>query len=345
MPLKGVNFQNMSICMVEKLAFRVLIISALLGGTLAGAGGFKYRFTSIGEDLGSGRTVVGCIRYHTVSSSETLLDIARQYGLGFSDIQILHPEIDPWIPKVGTQLSIPTCWILPPSKHEGVVINLPELRLYRFFPRIRMVKTYPVGIGVMGWETPEGNCRVVDRKEDPTWMVPLSLREKYGIISMPPGLENPLGKYWIGLSIKGYGMHGTNSPWGVGRLISHGCIRLYPEHIEKLYQEVPVNTPVEIIYEPVKVGFKDMEIFIEVHPDWYGKISDMEEYTINRLKELDLIDYIEMEKVKAALERQNGVPIRIGTLQKGGDRSVAKEAVVSLCCNHLFTQLDKEENR
>lgn len=335
----------MSGCIIGRVTFQVLTILAFLGSTAVSAGGFKYRFASIGEDHRSERTVVGCVRSHTVTPNETLLDIARKYGLGFNDIQILHPEVDPWIPEAGVRLSIPTCWILPPSKYEGVVINLPELRLYRFFPRIRMVKTYPVGIGVMGWETPEGIYRVVDRKEDPTWTVPLSLREKYGIISMPPGSENPLGKYWIGLSRKGYGMHGTNFPWGVGRLISHGCIRLYPEHIAKLYREVPVNTPVEIIYEPVKVGFKDMGIFIEVHPDLYGKISDMEKYTLNRLKESALIDYISMKKVKAALEKQSGVPVCIGTLQKGGEMSVAKEAVVSLSCNHLFTQLDKEENQ
>jgi L,D-transpeptidase ErfK/SrfK len=335
----------MSLYMIGRVAFQVIIILALSGITSVNAGGFKYRFASVGEDPSSARTVVGCIRSHTVTGTETLLDIAREYGLGFNDIEILHPEVNPWIPEAGVQLSIPTCWILPPSKYEGVVINLPELRLYRFFPRVQMVKTYPVGIGVMGWETPEGNYRVVDRQEDPTWMVPLSLREKYGIISMPPGSENPLGKYWIGLSIKGYGMHGTNFPWGVGRLVSHGCIRLYPEHIAKLYQEVPVNTPVEIIYEPVKLGFKDRGIFIEVHPDLYGKIPDLEEYTLNRLKESALMNFISMEKVKAALERQNGVPVCIGMLRKGGDISVAKEAAVSPCRNHLFTQLDKEENQ
>ncbi len=297
----------------------------LIGGELAYAGGFRYRFSSPGDDLGIKETVVGCIRIHTVTPKETLLDIARDYELGINEIQILYPQIDPWIPEPGLRLSIPTEWILPPTKYQGVLINLPELRLYRFFPRIGMVKTYPVGVGDMGWETPEGVYRVVNRKVHPTWVIPPFLRKKYNTTIIPPGPNNPLGKYWIGLSRKGYGIHGTNFPWGVGRLVSHGCIRLYPEHIAQLFQEVPVFTPVEIIYEPVKFGVKNGEIFLEVHPDLYGKIGDMEEYTRKRMQELGLFDYISMDDVKEALQQENGVPVRVGCIEKGGDK--AKDAM------------------
>ena len=140
------------------------------------------------------------------------------------------------------------------------MINLPEMRLYRFFPRIGAVKTYPVGIGGQHGKTPEGTCWVVDRRVDPTWVVPASLKEKYDVPMIPPGPENPLGRYWLGLSRKGYGIHGTDFPWCVGRAVSNGCIRLYPEHIEQLFGKPPVGIWVEIVYEPVKVGFRRGEI-------------------------------------------------------------------------------------
>jgi len=274
----------------------IAILFWMLLPTPAHGGGFSYRLPTPDSDPGTWRTVVGVMRYHTVAPKETLLDIARKYGLGFNELRILYPRMDPWIPERGTQLTIPTRWVLPPTRLEGIVINLPELRLYRFFPRIHMVKTYPIGIGDQGWETPEGTYRIVDRKEDPTWVIPPSLRPKYGAARIPPGPRNPLGKYWLGISLDGYGIHGTNFPWGVGRLVSHGCIRLYPEHIVQLFQEVEVGTPVEIIYEPVKIGFERGRIYIEVHPDPYGKRSNLEEETKIRLQKMGLWGYISIER-------------------------------------------------
>ena len=290
----------------------VWISCCILGEGSAHAGAFKYRLSSPGDNPASVETVVGCIQMHTIAPKETLLDIARNYGLGFNEIQLPYHHLDPWIPEPGLCLSIPTQWVLPPTKHEGVVINLPEMRLYRFFPLIKMVKTYPVGIGDLGWETPQGVYRVVEHEVDPTWEIPPSLQEKYGITWVPPGPENPLGKYWIGLSRKGYGIHGTNFPWGVGRLVSHGCIRLYPEHINQLFKEIPLGTPVEIIYEPVKIGFRNGEIFLEVHPDPYKKFVDLETHTRSRLQELGLWGYISKEGLQVALKTRNGVPAKIG---------------------------------
>jgi L,D-transpeptidase ErfK/SrfK len=193
------------------------------------------------------------------------------------------------------------------------------MRLYHFFPKINMVATYPVGIGDIGWETPKALTRVMNRRVDPTWAVPKSLRAKYQTIWMPPGPDNPLGKYWIGLSLKGYGIHGTNSPWGVGRLVSHGCIRLYPEDIAILFENVSVNTPVEIVYEPVKMGIRNNNIFIEVHPDIYRRIPNMRTQTIHRLHELGWLRSVSVSKVNDALDKQSGVPVRVGFLKKGGD--------------------------
>jgi L,D-transpeptidase ErfK/SrfK len=150
----------------------------------------------------------------------------------------VHPEqsiLDPWVPPEGLELTIPTFWILPEGNWNGILINIPERRLYFFFKKISMVKTFPIGIGVTENFTPTGRFYIRDKRVSPTWHIPISLREKYeGRKSIPPGPDNPLGSHWMGLSIKGYGIHGTNFPWAVGRLVSHGCIRLYPEDIVRL---------------------------------------------------------------------------------------------------------------
>ena len=271
-----------------KLAKRGCSLSGCLAVGLvwrafAFAGAFEYRLPDQRTSPGTWNTVVGFMQVHTVGRNETLLDIARLHGLGFNEIQLLHPRTDPWIPEPGSDVAVPTQWVLPPTRHQGIVINLPEMRLYCFFPRIHAVKTYPVGIGDLATPTPEGTYWVAERSVDPTWVIPTSLREKYGVLMIPPGPENPLGKYWLGLSQKGYGIHGTNFAWCVGRSVSNGCIRLYPEHIEPLFQETPTGTWVEIIYEPVKIGVRQGQIFVEVHPDLYGRLHRMEDYAVQRL--------------------------------------------------------------
>ena len=288
----------------------VLVISA----QKAIAGGFSY---------GNNKTVFGVVQHHIVLPKETLFDIARNFGLGYNELSLLYPKMDTWNPSPGQNIVIPTQWILPSTKLFGLVINLPEFRLYHFFPEIKMVTTYPVGIGDVGWETPVAVGHVIYREIDPTWLVPKSLRAKYGVTTIPPGPKNPLGKYWLGLSLIGYGIHGTNSPWGIGKRVSHGCIRLYPEHIALLFENVSVNTPVEIIYEPVKIGFQDQNIFIEVHPDIYNRIPDMQAQTFRRLHELGIFSNVSVSLVKDALEKQNGLPVRVGFLKKGGDNTIA----------------------
>ena len=288
----------------------------LLWKTFAWAGAFRYQLPDRRKDPVTWSTVVGFMQEDTVGHKETLLDIARRYGLGFNEIQLLHSDTDPWIPESGRDLAIPTQWVLPPTRHKGIVINLPEMRLYHFFPRIKAVKTYPVGIGDRETQTPEGVFWVVDRSTDPTWTIPESLREKYDVASIPPGPQNPLGKYWLGISRRGYGIHGTNFPWCVGRSVSNGCIRMYPEHIEPLFQEVRAGTVVEIIYEPVKVGFREGNIFVEVHPDIYEKIDDMEAYAIQRVREAVDLKYVSMESLQQALEARNGVPVLVGSFHE-----------------------------
>jgi L,D-transpeptidase ErfK/SrfK len=299
---------------INKISSFVMSIFLVIGAQKAIASGFSY---------GNNKTVIGVVRHHIVVPKETLSDIVRNYGLGYNELSLLYPKMDPWLPSPGQNLVIPTQWILPSTKLFGLVINLPEFRLYHFIPKTKMVSTYPVGIGDVGWETPVAASHIIYRQVDPTWLVPKSLRAKYGATTIPPGPKNPLGKYWLGLSLSGYGIHGTNAPWGIGKRVSHGCIRLYPEHIALLFENVSVNTPVEIIYEPVKIGFRDQNIFIEVHPDIYNRIPDMQAQTFRRLHELGIFSNVSVSLVKDALEKQNGLPVRVGFLKKGGDNTIA----------------------
>lgn len=175
-----------------------------------------------------------------------------------------------------------------------------------------MVKTFPIGIGVTENTTPIGRFYVKEKRISPTWHIPLSLREKYeGRKFIPPGPDNPLGSHWLGLSIKGYGIHGTNFPWAVGRLVTHGCIRLYPEDILNLYPIVPIGTPVNIVYEPIKIGFQEGHIFIEVHEDIYQRIPDFLQFTLKKLEKKGIKNLVKIEKLKEALDQKRGVPIEI----------------------------------
>ncbi len=175
-----------------------------------------------------------------------------------------------------------------------------------------MVKTFPIGIGVTENTTPTGRFYVKDKRVFPTWHIPPSLREKYeGRRFIPPGPDNPLGSHWLGLSINGYGIHGTNFPWAVGRLVTHGCIRLYPEDILLLYPMIPVGTLVNIIYEPIKIGFNQDRIFIEVHEDIYHRIIDPYQFTLKKLEEKEIKNLVDLEKMKEGLDQRRGVPIDI----------------------------------
>jgi L,D-transpeptidase ErfK/SrfK len=278
-----------------------------------------YQYTPAAKDPSKKMTVIGQMQVHTVKTGETLLDIARHYGLGISEMQAFHPEKDPWLLEEGSDLQVPSLWIVPETKHRAVVINVPEMRLYRFHAKKGTVSTYPVTVGEEETQTPLGTFRVVDREVDPEWNIPAKLQHKYKTKIIPAGDDNPIGKYWLGLSARGYGIHGTDNAWSVGRVLSNGCIRLYPEDMEKLFRDVPVGTVVEIVYESVKFGYREGIIFVEVHEDPYGFIEDAEQLARSVAKSRGIEEYVDWEKVDEAIEWKNGVPIPVGTLPKGGD--------------------------
>lgn len=261
-------------------------------------------------------TVVGEPSRYKIQPKDDFLEIARRFGLGFNEVDLLFPQTNKWTLPPGKTISLPTFWVLPPTQHHQLVINVPELRLYFFDKASSTVQTYPIGIGDEGWETPLGVFHIVEKRTNPTWYIPASLQEKYGMASMPPGPENPLGEFMMKFSAGPYGIHGTAMPWGVGRLVSHGCIRCYPEHIALLFPQVGVGTKLEIIYEPVKFGVRNGQLFVEAHPDVYGKIPDYAQYARTKLEQHPLAKYVDQKQYALAVRLKNGVPTnvsRVGT--------------------------------
>ena len=222
-----------------------------------------------------GNDVVGALTTVTAREEDTLLDIARRHGLGYEDIVRANPDVDTWLPGEGTEVTLPTRYVLPPGPRSGVVLNLAEYRLY-YYPtpeegKPAVVMTYPISIGRMDWETPLGRTTIISKVKNPSWYPPESIRAEHAADGdplpriVPAGPQNPLGDYAMRLGLPGYLIHGTNRPDGVGMRVTHGCIRMFPEDIDYLFGRVNVSTAVRIINEPVKIGWNADELVIEVH--------------------------------------------------------------------------------
>jgi len=278
----------------------LLLLLPCVGGTHAA----RYAMPAPGDDL------IGQPQLVRASRSETLLDIARAYDVGQEAILRANPEVDRWLPKEGDPVWIPTQFILPEVKREGLVLNLPEMRIYHFHhvgsDNAPVVDTYPASIGRMDWQTPLGETRVVSKQRDPAWYPPESLKQEAAAKGepvpdvVPPGPDNPLGQYALRLGVPGYLIHGTNKPYGVGMRVSHGCVRLLPEDIEQLFSQLPVGTPVQIINQPVKTGWLDGVLYLEVHPpleEDHTARADPLRFTLERV-------YARLEKQPAVLKGQ-----------------------------------------
>ena len=216
--------------------------------------------------LSQSSDIIGKEVTYTVRDKETLIDIARKFDITFADIMSANGRIDPWLPKINRKILIPKRHIMPSVKRDGIIINLGDLRIY-FYKNHLLIGTYPIGIGRSGWETPLGLAEVIEKKTDPFWIPPDSVREEDPSLPkiVAPGEDNPLGTRAIYLSMPSYLIHGTNKPYGVGMKVSHGCIRMYPEDVESLFDLVEVGTKVNIINEPIKVGWHNNNLYIEVH--------------------------------------------------------------------------------
>lgn len=219
--------------------------------------------------LASDQRAVGEVGYYATHHQDTLLDLARTYDLGFTQLMAANRGIDPWLPGVGRPIVLPDFYLLPDAPRAGIVVNLAEQRLYYFPPGGGRLETYPIGVGVEGRSTPTGTTHVIRKEANPTWYPPPSIHTEDPDLpaAMPPGPDNPLGAFALRLGWDGYLIHGTNKPDGIGREVSHGCLHLYPEDIERLFREVPVGTHVSVIIQEVKAAWVGDGLYVQVHPN------------------------------------------------------------------------------
>lgn len=302
-------------------------------------------YAAVYELYSRAESIIGNVDSIVVNKDVTLLDIARQYGLGYHDIKLLNPEVDTWMPDNGQIIQLPLKFILPNAPRKGIVLNIPEMRLYYFPPPkegepIKVV-TYPLGIGRVGWNTPYRQTFITAKKKNPDWYPPASIRREYEEAGNPlpaivkAGPDNPLGDYALRLGLPAYLIHGTNKPWGIGMRVTHGCIRLYPEDIEELFQLVDVGTAVNIINQPYKVGEADGIIHLEVHPSLQDSfVAEYDGFPVGQTDKMsgekdnsfdqvvDLIvakiserrgEYIiDWDFARSVFDESQGVPVEIG---------------------------------
>jgi L,D-transpeptidase ErfK/SrfK len=273
--------------------------------------------------LGSG-DLVGRFGHRVVRQGETLITIAQEEKVGYVELLAANPGVNPWIPRAGTHLLLPTAHLLPDTRREGVVINLGDLRLYYFPDGGGPAVSYPLGIGRDGWETPTGDTTIVRKRASPTWTPPSSIRAERPDLPacVAPGPGNPLGDFALNLGWNGYVIHGTNKPAGVGRRVSHGCIRLYPGDIAALFAAVEVGTPVTVVDQPVKLGWGGTELYLEVHPT-QAQVDDIEAgrpITPTPLPDLrhqvhqaagSEAGRIDWRAVRETTRQRRGIPVRI----------------------------------
>lgn len=280
-----------------------------------------------------GQAVVGKVDVVAAKYEDTISDIGRRYGIGYEEMIAANPGIDPWLPGADTQITVPAQFILPDAPREGIVINLPEHRLYYFPPAktgtAQMVVTYPISVGKMDWKTPLGLTQVVDKRVKPSWYPPESVRLEHEADGrplpkiVPPGPDNPLGEYAMRLGIPGgaYLIHGTNRPVAVGMPVTHGCIRMFPEDIEEFFKMVPVKTRVRILDQPFKAGFIGDELYMEVHSPLpghedseAGSLTNITRVLVAAMQDRNVdIDWMLAERV---VKKASGVPVMLSPPQR-----------------------------
>ncbi len=272
------------------------------------------------DDAAALNSVVGSEQRVLATEGQTLLEIAAQHRVGFEPLTRLNPEIDPWIPDPGSIVRLPTRLILPmvDLAYHGLVINLPEMRLYDF--TVDPPEIFAVAIGDAMDPSLIGDFQIGAKRVDPAWHVPKSILEEKPQLPpvVPPGPDNPLGSRWMTIGSTSYGIHGTNRRWSIGRDVTHGCIRLYEADIQRLYERTPTGTPLKLIYQPFKWGVEGGRVFLEVHPDLYRRFPDRLATALSTPRALGLLDRVDVEQVWRVLEMERGVPVAVGTLAAPG---------------------------
>ena len=277
---------------------------------------------------GAPTTVIGDVRIYRIRKGDTLMDLARLYSLGYNEIVDANPGLDPWVPPVGATVILPTQWVLPCCSYSGLVVNIPEMRLFFYRrgaePGTTQVFTYPVGLGRDDWRTPTGTFKVSGKTINPQWNIPESIRKEHieergdHRTFIPGGApDNPLGNRRLELTLPMYRIHGTDIPWGVGMQVSHGCVRLYPEDIERLFPLVPVGTPGEFVYQTVKLGRWSGRVFAEAHEDIYGKNPAIFRDSMSLVARQGLTDQVDQKLLLDGLVNAGGLPFEISPGAEG----------------------------
>lgn len=286
-------------------------------------------FAHSGLALAQGYTkpYIGDFGEYTIAEGDTLVHIAREKGLGFVELRAANPDIDPWLPETGRTLFLPSRHIFPDAPREGIVINLAEMRLFSFVGADENTPpvSYPLGVGREGLETPTGQTKIVRKKDGPSWSPTLRMREADPSLprTVPPGPENPLGTHALYLGWPEYLIHGTNKPYGIGRRVSSGCIRMYPEHIPLVFESTPVGTPVTVVNQPVKLAWIDDKLYLEAHPDMEQafQMEDTGQIYEARMSDADLQmildaagddqDKLHWTRIRNAMKYRPGYPVMI----------------------------------
>ncbi len=302
-----------------------------------------HRFTLSAAD----GDLVGAVQKTIVGPDDTLSDIARRFDVGYEEMALANPGVDPWLPGVGREVVVPTMFVLPVAPREGVVVNIAAMRIFYFPPHKRgeaqRVYTHPIGIGKVGWKTPEGTTRITARQKDPVWIPPQSVREEHAGNGetlperVPAGPNNPLGAYMFRLDWPSYLIHGTNKPYGVGMRSSHGCMRLYPEDIAVFFDLVPVGTKVTVVNQPYLFGWRDHALYLQA----YAVLEDdTRDWNAHRRRLLDRLlqsksrapaarevhaddAAIDWQRIRSLARNPRAVPVPVSTGTDGIDAILA----------------------
>lgn len=288
--------------------------------------------------LTDGQTLIGTLATVNTRENDTLSDIARHFGLGYNDITLANPNIPAWTPATDSRVLLPLSFILPDSPHQGITLNLVNMRMF-YYPKSQpdKVYTYPIGIGRQSWNTPTGLTRIATKKANPSWYVPASIQKEHAQKgdSLPtvigPGPDNPLGLYAMNLGFERYLIHGTNKPYGIGMQVSHGCVQLYPEDIEALFNNIAVGTPVRIVHQPYLTAWHNNMLYLEANEPltkWAHDKSRQKKQLLKELRQLSAEKNaaVDWEKVERIIARADGIPTPV-SLSSPNEAELAKAAV------------------
>lgn len=281
------------------------------------------------------RVAMGQQKTYTIGEEDTVLDVARYFGLGFVETRAANPELDPWTAVAGEKVLIPGFKLLPRTRQDGVVVNLAQMRMYYFRYPGREPVSFPIGIGREGLQTPTGDTTIVRKVAGPVWFPTARMREEKPFlpVSVPAGPSNPLGTHALYLGWPTFLIHGSNKPWAIGRRVSSGCMRMYPEDIIELFNIVPVGTRVTVVDQPILVGWIGHELYLEANPS-KTQSNDIEIDGAHVIKPLNdklvkviadaagvAAKNIDWDLVKTIVEERRGYPFVIAT-----DRAVSVTA-------------------